>query len=209
MRRIHLAIDYQNRFVFPYAADGRAGEIGGTQLLADCRATVRSLSARQISTLWVTTGAQPDWRRLKPRQLANFWRQDDIPASLAAVMRGYHLVKTGDSAFGNPALLPYLRDRGVQELLISGLYLHHCVAATVTDALQHGLRCTLLVPLLRTHGDDGDTLRRYRLLRADYGLHPAVNLSLMTAQDVGGTKAPRAASGAARAFRQLHDHIVY
>lgn len=202
---LHLAIDWQNRYLA--AAGGDSG------LLPDrCAAAVRALSAQGISTVWVTTGAAPLWQRLT-RQHAPSLPHHDLPAALAPVMRGYHAVKTSDSAFGNPALLPYLRQRCATNLLISGFMQRHCVAATVRDALDHGFICTLLPELIRDHADAADTALRTRRLREQYGFQSQIRFAHTPLPQWPHSglfrKPPTALPLACQRFRALHDSIVY
>ncbi len=140
-------------------------------------------------------------------------RRYDVPAVLAPVMRGYHAVKTSDSAFGNPALLPYLRQRGCTNLLISGFMLRHCVAATVRDALGHDFICTLLPELIRDHADMADTALRMRRLREHYGFQSQIRFATpqLPQWPYSGLLRKTAAAQplACQRFRALHDSIVY
>lgn len=203
---LHLAIDWQNHYL---AAAGSESDT----LAARCAAAVRQFSAQGISTVWVTTGTVPLWQRLTPQQESLLPRRYDVPAALAPVMRGYHAVKTSDSAFGNPALLPYLRQRGCTNLLISGFMLRHCVAATVQDALGHGFICTLLPELIRDHADAADTALRTRRLREHYGFQSQIRFAHppLPQWPYSGLlrKTPAAQPLAYQRFRALHDSIVY
>lgn len=202
---LHLAIDWQNHYL---AAAGSESDA----LAARCAAAVRQFSAQGISTVWITTGKVPLWQRLTRRH-ATLLPGYDVPAPLAPVMRGYHAVKTGDSAFGNPALLPYLRQRGTTNLLISGFMLRHCVAATVQDALGHGFICTLLPELIRDHADAADTALRTRRLREQYGFQSQIRFAHppLPQWPYSGLlrKTPAAQPLAYQRFRALHDSIVY
>jgi nicotinamidase-related amidase len=174
---VHLAIDYQNRFLFPQDATGQTQDIAGTQLLHDVIHATRLFSHSGVSTLWVTTGQKADWRRLPPTQHDVLRQHHDVPPPLSPIMRGTHCIKTGDSAFSNPTLLPFLRERGVTELFISGLYLHHCVLATVQDALVAGLRCTLLVDLLRDSQGETSTALRHRQMSDRFAQNPHIKIT--------------------------------
>lgn len=178
---VHLAIDYQNRFLFPQDATGQTQDIAGTQLVCDVIHATRLFSHSGVSTLWVTTGQKADWRRLPPRQHEGLRQQHDVPHALSPIMRGYHCVKISDSAFSNPALLPFLREHGVTELFISGLYLQHCVLATVQDALAAGLRCTLLIDLLRDRQGEAstapNTALRHRQASDQFAQNPHIRIT--------------------------------
>lgn len=207
---LHLAIDWQNRFL-------TAAGIADDTLANRCAAAVRAFSAQGISTVWVTSGKTPLWQRLTRRHAA-LLEHYDVPPALAPVMRGYHAVKTSDSAFGNPALLPYLRQRGITNLLISGFMLRHCVAATVQDALGHGFLCTLLPELIRDHADMADTALRTRRLRDHYGFQSQIRFAPPPPLQNGSAqwpysglmrKTPTARPLSYQHFRALHDSIVY
>ena len=48
--------------------------------------------------------------------------------------------KWGGSAFINPALEPWLRERGVGEVVLTGLFARACITATAKSALKRGFR---------------------------------------------------------------------
>ena len=48
--------------------------------------------------------------------------------------------KWGGSAFINPALEPWLRGLGVEEVVLTGLFARACITATAKSALKRGLR---------------------------------------------------------------------
>jgi nicotinamidase-related amidase len=52
--------------------------------------------------------------------------------------------KKGGSAFGNPALEPWLRERGVTALVLTGLQAKACVTATAKSALKKGFKVSTL-----------------------------------------------------------------
>ena len=54
------------------------------------------------------------------------------------------LVKTRDSAFHDTELASWLRERGVDRLVLAGVSTESCIAATATDAYAHDLRVVLV-----------------------------------------------------------------
>jgi maleamate amidohydrolase len=48
------------------------------------------------------------------------------------------------SCFSNPSLAPYLASRGVESLIVCGVWTEACVALSVRDAIGHGLRVLLV-----------------------------------------------------------------
>lgn len=54
------------------------------------------------------------------------------------------LVKTEASAFGDGRLAPQLTARGIEWLIVAGVWTEACVAATVRDAIAHGIRVLLV-----------------------------------------------------------------
>jgi nicotinamidase-related amidase len=48
------------------------------------------------------------------------------------------------SCFTNPSLAPYLTSRGIESLIVCGVWTEACVALTVRDAIGHGLRVLLV-----------------------------------------------------------------
>ena len=53
-------------------------------------------------------------------------------------------IKTEASGFGDGTLLPVLRDRGIDWLIVCGVWTEACIDATVKDALKHGFRVLLV-----------------------------------------------------------------
>lgn len=54
------------------------------------------------------------------------------------------LIKTEASCFASGVLAPLLRRRGVEWIVVAGVWTEACIAATVNDAIGHGLRVMLV-----------------------------------------------------------------
>lgn len=169
---LHLAVDWQNRFLF-------AGQPEPNQhLIQALSAALRRFAAAGIGTLWVVTGAHAECRRLKPQEAERLSQRHDVPDELAAVMRGWLLVKTRDSAFSQPQLITALRRRGIRRLLISGFQAQHCIAATAREAAALGFECSLLSDLIG--GTDKAGAQRHRQLCDVYGQHGAIGVQRLS-----------------------------
>ena len=55
-----------------------------------------------------------------------------------------YFAKHRSSALSNPALKRYLRDKQIDQLLVTGLYAEGCLWATIRDALSMGLGVSVL-----------------------------------------------------------------
>ncbi|MDC0661514.1 isochorismatase family protein [Marinobacter sp. SS21] len=66
-----------------------------------------------------------------------------LPAEAIRVSKGSAFDQDAYSAFEGTGLAKFLQQRGITQLRVVGLALDVCVAATVRDALQHGLAVTL------------------------------------------------------------------
>lgn len=166
---LHLAVDWQNRFLF----SAQTAPSQSTQrLLQDLSTALRRFAAAGIGTLWVVTGARPECQRIKPQETASLCQRHDVPVELAALMRGWLLVKTRDSAFSQPQLLTSLRQRGIRRLLVSGFQAQHCIAATAREASVLGFECSLLSDLIGG-ADNAGAAQRHRQLCDTYGVSGA------------------------------------
>jgi len=74
--------------------------------------------------------------------------------------------KWAESAFVNPALEPWLRERGVREIVLGGLRANACVSSTAREAMRRGFRVTLLTPAIACSSDGSRARSLARLRRA-------------------------------------------
>lgn len=174
---LHLALDWQDRFLRADTFDTVHGQQSRCLLETICAAT-RHFAAANISTIWAVTGAAPAWQRLRPQQADALIQRHGVPPELAALMRGWLLVKARDSAFSNPQLLAVLRQRGIRRLLLSGFQSHHCIAATARDAAALGFACHLLSDLVG--GTDDAAAQRHRQLCDTYGQHGTIGVQRLS-----------------------------
>jgi acyl-CoA reductase-like NAD-dependent aldehyde dehydrogenase/nicotinamidase-related amidase len=80
----------------------------------------------------------PHWKRRGVRECVEGTRGALPPPALASVAGELVLRKRYFSAFGDARLDPWLRERGVNRLIVAGVYLHSCVRSTVLDAYERG-----------------------------------------------------------------------
>lgn len=176
-KTLHLAVDWQNRFLLPAQASTDQPP-HSKLLLLNLSAAVRRFAASNISTLWVVTGARTECRRLNHQQVEWLSQRHDVPPEVAAMMRGWLLVKTRDSAFSQPHLLAALRQRGIRRLLLSGFQARHCIAATAQDATALGFECNLLSDIIG--GQDNDAMQRHRQLCDAYGQNGTIGVQRLS-----------------------------
>jgi nicotinamidase-related amidase len=74
--------------------------------------------------------------------------------------------KTEGSAFTNPALEAYLRDAGIDELVVLGVFAGACVRATCLGAMERGFAVTLVREGVGAGSDGGRTRALASLGRA-------------------------------------------
>jgi nicotinamidase-related amidase len=135
-----LLIDFQKDFLSP---DGRL-PVAQNQVLPVLQAASQALSEFRSQGLPVVAVGN-EFRRGDPFNL--FRRFASIQGSPGAawdqrlpIDGAQYFPKWGGSAFGNPALEPWLRDRGVTGLVLTGLQAKACVTATAKDAVKRGFR---------------------------------------------------------------------
>jgi nicotinamidase-related amidase len=85
---------------------------------------------------------------------------------------GEYFAKSRRDAFSNPRFGEWLRNTGVQNVILAGVFAEACVAATASAALKHGYHVTLLVEALT--GRSARAGRRSLARLADRGATTAV-----------------------------------
>ena len=135
-----LLVDLQNDFlerpgVVP-PADALCARVA--VLLAAARR--RSMPVAHVQTLTRADGsdAMPHWRRLGRSECVEGTRGALPPPALTPADGELVVRKRFFSAFADPRLDPWLRERQVGRLLVAGVYLHGCVRAAVLDAYERG-----------------------------------------------------------------------
>jgi nicotinamidase/pyrazinamidase len=171
-----IVVDVQNDFL-----------PGGRLAVPDGAAVVAPLNAwlRRFATAGCTTVASRDWH--PPDHCSFATRGGPWPvhcvagtdgAALAAglelpdrcliVDKGTRPAEEAYSAFSGTALAARLAAAGVRRLWVGGLATDYCVAATVRDALKHGLEVVVLTDAVRgVDLEPGDSARTLAELRAE------------------------------------------
>ena len=139
-RTAFLLVDLQNDFlerpgVVP-PADALCARVA--VLLAAARR--RSMPIAHVQTLTRADGsdAMPHWRRLGRSACVEGTRGALPPPALTPADGELVVRKRFFSAFADPRLDAWLRERQVGRLLVAGVYLHGCVRAAVLDAYERG-----------------------------------------------------------------------
>ncbi len=150
MRTALLLVDLQEeqKHVAQYAVDGIDA------VLANARRLLDAARARPIKVFYAAY--KRDFAKVPPRPLEHR-AQDGSPAfsdksspltaicAEVAPRAGEPVIYKNDaSAFCEGDLEPLLRQAGTEWLIIAGVWTEACVAATVRDAIAHGIRVLLV-----------------------------------------------------------------
>jgi nicotinamidase-related amidase len=140
-----LVLDLQRDFLedtgrMPVARD----QVG--PLLSAANALIDAAPAREMHLAYVLN--------VFPRSafVSNFFRRGAAVAGTRGaeldprvhVAGGVRFSKAGGDAFTNPALDAWLREQGVRELVVVGVFAPHCVRATVRGALERAYSVTVV-----------------------------------------------------------------
>jgi nicotinamidase-related amidase len=144
--RALLVLDLQRDFL----EEGGRMPIATSQmepLLAVANAAIDHAAAQGVHVVYVLNEFPPSQRVL------NFFRRGAAVLGMpgARIDPRVHVVpgattlpKSASDAFHNPELDSLLRARGVEHLVVLGVFAPACVRATVRGALRHGYRVTVL-----------------------------------------------------------------
>jgi nicotinamidase-related amidase len=135
-----LLVDVQNDFLdrpglYPERDDLTARI--GTLLAAFRAASLPVIHVRTVIAVDGTDG-MPHWQRQGLRQCVRGTAGAMPPPSLAATDAEEVVEKRYFSGFETGHLDALLRERGVDTVVLAGLYTHGCIRATATDAYQNG-----------------------------------------------------------------------
>jgi len=83
--------------------------------------------------------------------------------------------KSRPSAFSNPELAVFLRDLGVAELYVMGVYAEGCVRATVLDALRRGYQVNVISEAVATNRVWTKRFALWAMRRAGATLLPTID----------------------------------
>ena len=137
MSIMHLAIDVETYFY----EDER--------LFRDIRRTADDLLDRGIPTIWVAYNCDEFHFKLSPDTTfiehitdalidALDFRETPVHAGETAFVK-YHW-----SAFDGSRFADILKFKGIDHVILSGLFARSCVLSTALDAIEHGFKCTVL-----------------------------------------------------------------
>jgi acyl-CoA reductase-like NAD-dependent aldehyde dehydrogenase/nicotinamidase-related amidase len=84
------------------------------------------------------TDRMPHWQRRGLQCCVEGTPGAQPPPTLVPLAGELVLRKRYFSAFGDPRLVPWLREREISRLLVGGIFLHSCVRSTVLDAYERG-----------------------------------------------------------------------
>jgi acyl-CoA reductase-like NAD-dependent aldehyde dehydrogenase/nicotinamidase-related amidase len=141
-----LLVDLQNDFLArPGLVPDRDRLCAGAAELLDA-ARRRGLAVIHAQTLTRPDGSDrmPHWKRLGRAECVEGTPGAQAPAALQPADGELVLRKRFFSAFGDARLDPWLRRRGVEHLLVAGVYLQSCVRSTVLDAYERGYEVTVV-----------------------------------------------------------------
>ncbi len=80
----------------------------------------------------------PHWKRQGILQCVDGTPGAEAPSALASVDGELVARKRYFSAFGDPRLEPWLRERGIDRVVLAGVYTHACIRSTALDAYERG-----------------------------------------------------------------------
>lgn len=163
-----LVIDMQNAYF-------EAPELAAQQerLVASCNALLEGFTARGHKALLVGTEHERD---------KSTWTLNMLDDDQGFIFRGTRqaeavpglakdglpqLNKTRDSAFVGTDLLARLRNWGVEEVVLTGVSTHNCIAQTGADAFAHNIRVTYAEDAMASE-DSQDAADMLRILSATY-----------------------------------------
>jgi ureidoacrylate peracid hydrolase len=163
-----LVIDMQNYFVKP----GQQGEIPlAREIVPNINRLAADLRRRGGHVVWIrngTTNTRDSWSTfheclMTPERMARryaamdidgdgyeYWHANDIRPE------DVQITKTRYSAFiqGSSGVEPYLRDRGIDTLLITGTATNVCCESSARDAMMLNFKVVMVSDGLATHNDD-------------------------------------------------------
>jgi alpha-ketoglutaric semialdehyde dehydrogenase len=118
---------------------------GAEAVCARAAALLEGFRTRRLPVAHAHTLTRPDgsdrmphWKRLGLRACVEGSRGAAPPPALAPREGELLCRKQYYSAFADPRLDPWLRERGVARVVLAGLYLHACVRSTALDAYERG-----------------------------------------------------------------------
>jgi nicotinamidase-related amidase len=149
-----LVIDIQHDFTqpngrMPVAADQ------AEQTITNINAMLEASEAKAVLPVYVGN----EFGRFDPLNLfRNFASVKGTAGSrldprLRVVGNGYFSKRTGN-AFSNPGLASFLREAGVEQLYLTGLYAEACVFETFKGARRLGFDCVVVKDAIATKTDE-------------------------------------------------------
>jgi ureidoacrylate peracid hydrolase len=162
-----LVVDMQNYFMKP----GFMGEVSQARaIVPNVNRMAAALRERGGYVVWIknaTNGTRESWsvmhdHMMTPENRDLRYETMDIEheghalwSELDARPQDGQIVKTRFSAFieGSSDILPYLRERGVDTLLIGGTATNICCESSARDAMMLNFKVTMVADALATHTD--------------------------------------------------------
>lgn len=131
-----ILIDIQNDY-FP---GGRMEVEGSAEASLKAKELLELFRARRLPIVHI--------RHVSTRPGATFFllgtEGADIHLNAAPLPGEPVIVKNFPNSFRDTELLPILREKGIERLLVCGMMTHMCVDATVRAAFDHGFACTVV-----------------------------------------------------------------
>ena len=170
----------------------------------------RGLAVIHAQTLTRPDGSDrmPHWKRLGRAECVEGTPGAQAPAALQPADGELVLRKRFFSAFGDARLDPWLRRRGVEHLLVAGVYLQSCVRSTVLDAYERGYEVTVVEDAVGTTEPLHAELTRTYLAERAASFQPAAGVfSDLGEPSPSDLAAPLPVAVIGVAPRQANDHF--
>jgi acyl-CoA reductase-like NAD-dependent aldehyde dehydrogenase/nicotinamidase-related amidase len=159
----------------------------------------------------------PHWTRQDVRHCVEGTPGADPPEALTEAPGELVVRKRFFSAFGDPRLEAWLRERGIDRIILAGVYMHACVRSTALDAYERGFQVVIAEDAVAsTEPVHAEVTRTWLAARVAFFATVAELLATLgdagdaQAEDDGATTLPAAlVAGAPRAGgrgRWVHRH---
>jgi alpha-ketoglutaric semialdehyde dehydrogenase len=164
-----LLVDLQEDYLGSPALTPPRGEVlaQAAHLLARCRAARVPIFHVYTTVRRERDERMPHWRRTGRWMCVEGTPGHAPPPELRPVAGEEIVHKTHFSAFDDASLLPRLRERGIEEIWLAGVYTHACIRTTAIDAYRFGLSVVVAADAVASDQPlHADETRRYLTARA-------------------------------------------